>query len=146
MSNTGIAIFDTDTYEPIFITSIATNSKEEYGDRLHTQRNFMEELIHKFPPYEVAIEKGFTMHNTSTQVIYRIHGVTQELFHEYPQFYYAPTTVKKIITGNGKANKELVQTYILKKYPDIEFKNEDQSDATGVAITHLIKKHKMKWD
>lgn len=145
MANTGIAIFDIDTYKPILITSISTNSKEEYGDRLHTQRGYMKDLIKKYPPYEVAIEKGFTMHNTSTQVIYRVHGVTQELFHEYKQFYYAPTTVKKAITGNGKSNKELVQETILKKYPNIKFDNEDQSDAVGVACCHLIKKHKMKW-
>lgn len=145
MSKTGIAVFNIDTYEPILITSIETNDKEEYGDRLHTQRKYMEGLIDKYPPYEVAIEQGFTMHNKSTQVIYRTHGVAQELFHEYPQFYYAPTTVKKMITGNGRSSKEIVQESILKRYPDIEFENKDQSDAVGVACSHLIKNHKMKW-
>lgn len=146
MANTGIAIFDIDTYEPIVITSIATKDKDEHGDRLHTQREYMKDLISKYPPYEVAIEKGFTMHNTSTQVIYRVHGVAQELFHEYPQTYYAPTTVKKLITGNGKANKDIVQKYILKEYPYIEFENTDESDAVAIGLSHLIKKHKLKWN
>lgn len=145
MSNTGIAIFNIDTCEPIHITSIKTNDKKEYGDRLHVQREYMENLIDKYPPYEIAIEQGFTMHNKSTQVIYRVHGIAQELFHEYPQFYYAPTTVKKLISGNGRASKEVVQDSILKRYPDIKFDNEDQSDAVGVACSHLITKHKLKW-
>lgn len=145
MSETGIAIFNIDTFEPIHITSIKTNSKEEYGDRLHTQREYMKGLIDRYPPYEISIEKGFTAHNVSTQVIYRIHGVTQELFHEHPQFYYAPTTVKKLISGNGRSNKEVLQTSILKKYPNVEFKNTDESDAFAVGLTHLIKKHKLQW-
>ena len=145
MSETGIAIFNIDTYEPIHITSIKTNAKDEYSDRLHMQREYMKDLIDRYPPYEVAIEKGFTAHNVSTQVIYRIHGVAQELFHECPQFYYAPTTVKKLISGNGRSSKEVVQASILKRYPAIEFDNEDQSDAVGVACSHLIKEHKLKW-
>lgn len=145
MANTGIAIFNIDTYKPVLITSISTNNKEEYGDRLHKQREGMRDLINKYPPYEVAIEKGFTMHNTSTQVIYRVHGCANELFHEYEQFYYAPTTVKKDVTGSGKATKEIVMKEINKRYPDIEFSNTDQSDAFAVGVSHLIKKYKLEW-
>ena len=146
MSNSGICIFNIDTYEPIHITSIKTNDKQTHGERLHVQREFIKELIKKYPPYEVAIEKGFTRFNASTQIIYRVVGVFNEVLHEYQQFYYAPTTVKKTITGNGQSKKDVVQKAILKKYPDIEFDNEDQSDAFSVGIHHLIKNHKMKWN
>ena len=145
MTNTGIAIFDIDTYQPVLITSVSTNDKDEYGNRLYTQREYMKKLIKEYPPNEIAIEKGFTKFNTATQVVYRVHGVTQEVFHEYSQWYYAPTTIKKVITGNGKSNKDVVQASILKKYPNLDFANNDESDATGIALTHLIKKHKMKW-
>ncbi len=140
MSNSGICIFNIDTYEPIHITSIKTDDKQTHGERLHTQREFIKELIKKYPPYEVAIEKGFTRFNA-----YRVVGVFNEVLHEYQQFYYAPTTVKKSITGNGQSNKSVVQKAILKKYPNIEFENEDQSDAFSVGIHHLIKNHKMNW-
>ena len=105
----------------------------------------MKGLIAKHPPHEVAIEQGFTMHNKSTQIIYRVHGVCNELFHEYLQFYYAPTTVKKLISGNGRSSKEVLQASILKKYPNVEFKNTDESDAFAVGLTYLIKKHKLQW-
>lgn len=145
MSNSGIVIFNIDTFEPVHITSIKTNDKQEHGERLHTQREFVKELINKYPPYEVAIEKGFTRFNNATQTIYRVVGVFNEILHKYNQYYYAATTIKKLVGGNGKASKELVQKSILKKYPNIEFDNEDQSDAFGVCISHLIKKYKMKW-
>ena len=146
MSNTGIAIFNSKTYKPTLITSVETNDKEEHGNRLHTQREYMKELIKKYPPCEVAIERSFTRFNQATQVLYRCHGIANELFHQYPQFYYAPATIKKTITGNGQAKKEIVQKSILKKYPDLHFANDDESDATAIILTHLIKKHKMKWN
>ena len=108
-------------------------------------REYMKNLISKYPPYEVAIEQAFTRHNKATQVIYRCHGVANELFHEYEQFYYAPTTVKMLVGRHGQAKKEVVQKAILKKYPDIFFNNEDESDAAGVAISHLITNYEMKW-
>ena len=146
MSNTGIAIFNIDTYKPILITSVKTNNKNTHGERLHNQRDYMERLIKIYPPHEVAIERGFSHMNTTTQVIYRVHGVTNELFYKYPQFYYPPATVKKIIGKNGRAKKEVIQKNILKKYPDMNFNNNDESDAVAIALTHLIKKHNMKWD
>lgn len=145
MSNTGIAIFNIETFKPIYIDSVKTNAKQEHGDRLHTIREFMKDLIKQYPPYEVAIERGFSHMNTTTQVIYRVHGVCNELFHEYPQFYYPPATVKLEVAKHGQAKKEVVQKAILKNYPDINFDDEDQSDAAAVAICHLIKVHKMNW-
>ena len=145
MSNTGIAIFDLNNKKPIVITSIKSNPKNTYGIRLHTIRQYIKELVNQYPPCEVAIEQGFSRFNTSTQVTYRVHGVVNELLKDYPQIYYPPKTVKKIITGNGNADKKLVQGSILKRYPNINFSNDDESDACGVAIVHLIKKYKMGW-
>ncbi len=142
MSCTGIAIFNLNKKEPVLITSIKTNSKDTYGIRLHTIRNYIKELINEYKPCEVALERGFSRFHTATQVSYRVHGVIQELLKQYPQYYYPPTTIKMLITGKGNASKETVQNYILKTYPSINFNNNDESDACGVAICHLIKKHK----
>ncbi len=145
MANSGISIFNLNTYKPVLITSVSTNAKDEHGKRLHTQREYMKELIEKHPPYEIAIERSFTRFNNATQILYRCHGVVNELFYNYPQFYYAPNAIKKIITGNGQSNKSIVAKKILEKYPYLKFANNDESDATAIAICHLIKKHKMKW-
>ena len=141
MSCTGIAIFDLEKKEPILITSIKTNPKDAYGIRLHMIRNYIKGLIDEYKPYEIALERGFSRFHTSTQVSYRVHGVIQELLRDYQQFYYPPKTIKNVITNRGNANKKFVQKCILKRYPNINFNNNDESDACGVAICHLIKKH-----
>lgn len=146
MSNTGVCVMDIDNKIPVLITSVKTNPKETHGERLHTIREFMKKLIKEYPPCEIAIERGFSKMNTTTQVIYRCHGVINEVFHNYPQFYYPPATVKLEVAKHGQAKKNVVQKAILKNYPNIEFDNEDQSDAAGIAICHLIKVHKMKWN
>lgn len=143
MSCTGIAIFDLDTYKPVHISSIKTNNKDTYGVRLHVIREYIKGLIKQYPPYEIAIERGFSRHNTATQVLYRVHGVTNELLKDYKQYYYAPKTVKSTIVS-GDATKKRIQDYIKKKFPEIEFNNEDESDAFAVGLTHLKKKYELK--
>lgn len=145
MACSGVAIVDFNTLEPVLVTSVRTNQAEDHGDRLHEQRNFMKELIEKYPPERVYLEKGFTQFNTATQVVYRVVGVCNELFKDYPQEYYAPTTVKKTITGNGRASKEELQLALLEKYPDVKFEDTDASDALGVCYTGLIKSKRIKW-
>ena len=44
-------------------------------------------------------------------------------------------TIKKAITGNGNNKKEAVAQYILKRFPDLQFKNNDESDAVAVVLT-----------
>lgn len=145
MSCTGLTIFDLGKKVPILISHIKPNPKETHGERLHEIREFLKDMTKRYAPYEVAIEQGFSMHARSTQATYRCHGVINEFFHEYEQFYYAPTTVKKLVSNNGRSSKEILQASILERYPDIKFANTDESDSFGVGITHLVKVHKMKW-
>ena len=46
---------------------------------------------------------------------------------------------------SGNATKEKVQKEIQKRFPDIEFANDDESDSFAVAITMLVDKYDMKW-
>ena len=46
----------------------------------------------------------------------------------------------------GDATKKQVQEIILKKYADIKFSNEDESDAFAVGLTYFIKIGKIIWD
>ena len=144
MSCTGLVIFNIDTYESLLITSFSTKDNDTHGVRLNQIKEGISELLDKYPPCEVAIERGFSRFNLSTQVSYRVHGVINELFKDYKQTYYPPKKVKEAIL-KGTATKKQLQDKIIKVYPDLEFTNEDQSDAFAVGITHLINKYKMKW-
>ena len=49
-----------------------------------------------------------------------------------------PATIKKLITGNGKATKDEVAAALPQYVGDISYANDDESDAAGVAISFLI--------
>lgn len=142
MSCSGITIYDLNKKDIVIIDSVKTKAKDTHGIRLNDQREFFKSYIAKYPPKEVAIESGFSRFNKSTQVIFRVHGVVNELFHKEKQFYYTPGAVKKTITGNGRSNKEDVSRVMSEKYPHLRFTNDDESDSCAVLITHIKKKYK----
>jgi Holliday junction resolvasome RuvABC endonuclease subunit len=145
MENTGLTIFNAATYEPIHITSIATNKKHTHGKRLYTIAQELISLKDTYTPSVIVIERGFSRFNTSTQVIYRVHGLINYLFHDIEQVYYPPKKIKEAII-KGDASKKVVRQVIEKHYPDVIFENEDQSDSFAIGITYLIENKLIKWD
>ena len=145
MENTGVTIFNLETMQPIHISSIPTNKKHTHGKRLYIIGQELIELKDKYTPSVVAIERGFSRFNTSTQVIYRVHGLINYLFHDVEQIYYPPKKVKEAIV-RGDATKKFVRQMIESKYPDIVFENEDESDAFAIALTYLIENKLIKWE
>lgn len=144
MGNTGVTIFDSNTYEPVHITSITTNDKHTHGKRLYTIAQELIRLKDKYPPSIIVIERGFGRFNTSTQVIYRVHGLINYLFHDIEQIYYPPKKIKEVII-KGDASKKVVRQIIESKYTNINFNNEDESDSFAIALTYLIEKKLIKW-
>jgi len=138
LSNTGIALF---TYngKPLKILSISTNSKEERSKRLREIGQAIIDIKNNYNLSEIVIEQGFYRYATSTQTLYQVQGVLLYLLHEYPHYFYAPSTIKKIVTGKGNASKLKVQEIISQVFPLLEFEDTDQSDAVAVALAHMIK-------
>jgi Holliday junction resolvasome RuvABC endonuclease subunit len=143
MDNTGVTIFDSD-YNPIHITSISTNKKHTHGKRLYVIAQELLKLKDQYPPCVIAIERGFSRFNTSTQVIYRVHGLINYLFHDVEQVYYPPKKVKEAII-RGDASKARVREVIESKYPEVKFDNEDESDSFAIGITYLIENKLISW-
>lgn len=147
---TGITIFDTEKQDFVYIGSINTERiKKKKGFYLNaTKLKFIyDELTaikEQYPPHIVIIERGFSRFNTATQVIYRVHGITNMLFHQVDQVYYPPKSVKEAIL-NGNATKAQLQVAINTKYNDIIFNNEDESDSFAVCLTYLIKEGLIDW-
>lgn len=140
MSCTGVELFDMETFKPIFNTSIKTNDKDTHGVRLGHIKKFLEDLTEKYPPEEIAIERGFSRFNTSTQVVYRVHGVINETFKHLDQKYYPSKKVKAAV-ATGDSSKKIVRERISVVYPHIIFANDDESDACATGITHLVEKY-----
>jgi Holliday junction resolvasome RuvABC endonuclease subunit len=137
LSNTGVCVFDKEG-NPIELLSISTDNKMLQQERLRIIGDKFLEIKKKYNIDIMILESGFSKFNISTQAIYRVHGIACYLFSDCEQKTYAPSTVKKIITGNGKSDKKIVQEHVKKIYPDLEIKNNDQSDACAIGICWLL--------
>src|SRR5690606_34706114 len=102
---TGITIYDTEKRE-FYISSIDTEfikarkaNKHLYlnGIKLKHIWDEIRKLKEEYPPQAIIIERGFSRFNTATQVIYRVHGIINLLFHDVPQIYYPPKSVKEVL-------------------------------------------------
>lgn len=137
MSDTGCAVFD-ESGNPIKIISIPTTSKQEHKDRLKTIAEKLLELKKEYPTNLIILESGFSRHAASTQAIFKTTGVISYIFSDATQINYAPSSVKKIITGKGTSDKLIVQQKILEKFPELKFNNRDESDAVAVCMCWFI--------
>lgn len=165
MKNTGVAIYDLEKKEFVFIGSFNTenikNTKEFKGKdltafKLHKVSEWLSGLIKEYPPYFASIEqmvkvdrkingKNIGVNINEVKGIAKVTGVIQELLWEIPQAFYYPSEAKAIIV-RGNASKEVVQNEILRHYPDLKFNNFDESDATALALTQLINVGIIEWD
>jgi len=136
LKNTGVTIFQDN--KPIFIGSTMTKDKQTHGVRLKQIYDYLSELKDKYPPSVVCIERAFSRFNTSTAVIYRVHGIVNLLFYDVEQVYYPPKTIKESIL-KGNATKKEVMEEVLKLYPNVTFENDDQSDSFAIVVTYLNK-------
>ena len=65
-------------------------------------------------------------------------------WHETQWYSIYPMTIKKLITGNGRAEKQDVANCLEKYIGKIEYKCDDESDAAAVAIAWLIQEGQIK--
>lgn len=139
LNSTGICIF---TNDGCFVKAITidTHNEKETKLKLKAIGNMFISLIKEYIPSVVVIEQGFTRFNTSTQMVFRVHGLANFIFSEYEQIYYPASDVKKTIGGKGNITKEELRTIILKEYPNITFKSLDESDAFALAKTYFIRR------
>lgn len=146
MNSTGWAVVKVEGDRLLLVASgiIKANTKENHGKRLRKQRNEFAKIMEAYPIKYAAREAGFTRHIKATQVLFKAYGMTEEFFNGNVD-EYAASTIKKVVTGKGKATKEEVEKSIreLMNLPtDFKFASDDESDAVGVAIT-LVKKQKL---
>jgi Holliday junction resolvasome RuvABC endonuclease subunit len=143
LASTGVAIF-TKEGKPIHIFSIPTTNKVSTQERLWVIGSVLLETRRQYPTDLIVCEKGFSRFSTSTQMLYRAFGVVSYLFHDIDQVYVPPSTIKKLICGNGRADKKDVEKVVLRQWPDLTFKCDDESDACGVGLYHFVVKDILK--
>jgi crossover junction endodeoxyribonuclease RuvC len=128
---------------------IETNKELKKEERLEIifEKTLM--LIEKFKPDAFVFEKVFFASNAKTVIaVGQAQGVMLLAARKLNIFVaeYAPGTIKKMITGSGRANKKEVQVHVRKilgkkvkseKRKKTHFDNA--ADALAIAMTHAMK-------
>ena len=89
-------------------------------------------------------EKGFSRFPHETQALFKVVGVAdlaawRKCRTEFVEI--APTTVKKLLTGSGKASKDEVAKALERYVRKQTYTTDDESDAIAVGIAWLIVNH-----
>jgi crossover junction endodeoxyribonuclease RuvC len=133
------------TIDNILVIDSKKAKNKGHGETLHDiYISLVAELIKNERPdvfvREAAV--GTFCHGT-TMTLNKVVGVVDlalwEVYKEEWVEKYRPTSIKKAITGSGKASKQEVdaeiQKYLSKK---MEFEGDDESDAVAVAVMWLM--------
>ncbi|MDR2527169.1 MAG: crossover junction endodeoxyribonuclease RuvC [Rickettsiales bacterium] len=119
--------------------TIYTNTKKSIGERLLNIYNNINYLIELYKPEQFAIEETFVNNNPITSLkLGQARGIAilTSAINNIPFFEYSPNSIKKSVTGVGKAHKEQIMAMIKYIFPSSVVKSEDEADALSVAICH----------
>ncbi|WP_442603500.1 crossover junction endodeoxyribonuclease RuvC [Paenibacillus sp. KN14-4R] len=125
---------------PVQYGCIQTEAHTDPAERLKQVYDSIQELIKRYKPDAVAIEKLFFNRNVTTAMsVSQARGVLilAAVQHNLPIAEYTPLQIKQAIVGYGKAEKKQVQEMVkvflkLSAVP----KPDDVADALAVAICH----------
>lgn len=141
----GVAILEGTGQKQTILYSecIVTDKKASHEKRLLQLGTRLAEVIEKWEPTELAIEKLFFNQNTSTALkVAEARGV---ILYEVARrglsvYEYSPQDIKIAVTAYGKADKAQVEFMVRKliRLPDSAKKLDDEIDAIAVGITHLV--------
>lgn len=131
--------------------TVCVNNKQNQKTHGHLLDEIMKEFAFFCPTEHIPIyfvrEKAFNARASQNEMaIYKVVGVMDWMLYrlslEWSEIY--PVTVKKCITGSGKATKEEVAKMLPKWLPDMKYGTDDESDAAAVAISFLVQNGALK--
>ncbi|UKS30190.1 crossover junction endodeoxyribonuclease RuvC [Paenibacillus sp. HWE-109] len=150
----GAAVIEVRDRIPTLIaaSSVATSTADNDAVRSVTVESFIAQMVYAHRPFYAVVREDFTSgrNKRATQTIFNswvaadraLHTFGYEVLDLKPPL--SPTSVKKIVTGNGKAEKPEVAAAvrnILRLGDDYKFATGyDDSDACAVALAYLISK------
>ena len=130
---------------------ITPNPKDSTSLRLHHIFTYLNKRIQEFSPSCVSLEEIFV--NSDPRSALKL-GYARGVVLMIPSMFnlevseYAPTTIKKVVTGNGHANKEQVRSMVKIVIPKsaliIDEAKDDAVDAIAIALCHLYHQNGLK--
>ncbi len=140
----GYAVIEGGREPQILTADCISISHEAKSDRLRVLHERLTALILDWKPHCVAVERLFFSKNVKTALsVSEARGVillTTSLA-ELTVYEYTPLEVKKIITGDGRADKHQVEKMIQLTIPSAKSisARDDVFDAIGIALTCFFK-------
>lgn len=137
---TGWGVVDRESGKNVLVAAgvVRTDPEQAMSVRLHTIHAGLAAVIEQFRPDVVALEEIFAHHSAaSALVLGQARGVALMAAYPLPVSTYNNSTIKKGVTGSGKADKQQVARVVglvlgvQGKLP------ADQTDALAIALTHL---------
>ena len=126
-----------------------TDKKKSHGELLNDIKNAYLNLTYPFLKNFYAVRETEIMFQKvpSERSLSKVVGIMDWMhWNMYGQDWYSiyPTTIKKIITGSGKAEKKEVAENLEKYIGKQTYKCDDESDAAAVAVAWLIQQGQIK--
>ena len=140
----GVAILEKTNGKEVVIFSecIETNKLDTLPTRIHAVATRVHTLIREYAPESMAIERlYFTKNQRTAMAVAEARGAIQAVAAECGVLVteYTPGQVKLAVTGSGAADKKqmifMIRTLV--RLPHTP-KRDDEYDAIGVGITHLV--------
>lgn len=141
-----IKVISKDEYEVVKWGLIETDKNGSPGKRLGKIYKKLASIFDEHSPDVMAIEKLFFARNAKTAIrVGQAQGVMLHCAASYKTqaVEYAPGTIKKLVTGNGRAGKKQVQKFVRKvlgagvrSKPGKKTHFDNAADALAVAICH----------
>lgn len=120
---------------------IPDHPKSEVALRILELGQSFKEILQKYKPHDVVVEKSFFAKNADTA--FKLGQSRGVFIYEAMLFgadvaEYATRVVKKSVTGNGGADKMMVDQALRNLLPISGFNSYDASDAMALAYHHSL--------
>ena len=141
----GVAVVEKAGGKEILVYSdcIETSATDDFVERLGAIVAACVQLVERFEPGAVAIEKLYFSTNQKTAMrVAEVRGalIAMAAARDIPVFEYGPGEVKSATTGSGAADKRQVvkMLHALLKI-EKKIRHDDEYDAIAIGITHLAR-------
>ncbi len=96
--------------------------------------SFTEFLIGTYNP-QIIVTEGYAFARNKMAALGELGGMVRWAIHEsaIPVIEVSPSSLKKFVTGGGKAEKSAMMMHVLKQW-GVETKTDNEADAVGLAM------------
>ena len=125
----------------LFSECFKTSAKLEFTERLHLLGERVEEIIKKYKPRALAIEKLYFENNQKTAMqVAEVRGALIYIAMKtgLEVFEYTPLQIKVAVTGYGKSDKKAIAMMVPKLiHIQNSIESDDEMDAVACGLTCL---------